>query len=152
MQDFVHTDCQCGRSQGTQTTNHAQYGNVQILKNNIDGEGYQPVAEEGFEVCPDRNTRVAPVGLGSGCCSEHVESLPKPTEVEPGEGGADQDASAPVCSVEAGDGDGGERAEEKGETGDPFFGLEIRGDVDGGRGHGLGVDVRKFSTVRGRTM
>src|SRR5258708_4066890 len=96
------------------------------------------VAEEGFEVGPDRNTRVAPVGLGSGGGGERIESLPQPAEVEPGEDGADQDASAPVCSVEAGDGDGGERAEEKGESGDPFFGSEVRRDVDGGGGHGGG--------------
>src|SRR5215469_5386096 len=84
-QDFVHTYCNGGRSQRTQTKNHAQDGNVQILKNNIDREGYQPVAESGLEVRRDGDFRFRQVSLRRGGSGQCVQALLEPAEIEPGE-------------------------------------------------------------------
>src|SRR6266568_258414 len=49
-QDFIYARRHRRGSKSTQACHHAQKGNLQNLKNNIHGEGYQPVAKDHAEV------------------------------------------------------------------------------------------------------
>lgn len=134
----MHTNQYGGRSQGTQTTNHAYSGNVQILKNNIDTQGYQCVAEGRFAVGGEWNVNFFIAMLSGGGGGQRIEALFEPTEIQPGKGGADEDAEAPAPVVQGGDGDGDQRAEDESEERDPGFGLMVERSGDGSVGHELG--------------
>src|SRR2546430_10749828 len=95
MPDFVHTRRDCCGSQSAQTNDHAYKGNSQINKNNIHGEGYQPVAEEHAEVAEQRYGGLFLASLGGGRHHHDVPPPTEPTETEPGEHRANPKARAP---------------------------------------------------------
>jgi len=57
-------------------------GNFQNVKNNIDGKGYQGVAEQYAEVSANRDSRLRKAFLGLGSDDQRVHALAQPTEIK----------------------------------------------------------------------
>src|SRR5438876_7841363 len=121
MQDFVHTRRDCCGSQSAQTHNHTYKGNSQINKNNIHGEGYQPVAEEHAEVAEQRYGGLFLASLGGGSHDQSVHALTEPAKIEPGEHSANRKARAPQTIAKQSDQESGSQANQKGQPRDAPF-------------------------------
>ena len=124
MPEFVHT---CGNRRGCQSA-HSHYqaseGNPKKLKNNIGHRGYQGVAEEGGEVGGQGHAGLFEAGLGGGSGYQGVQGAAEPTEIEPGEGGADEQANGPGSIAGERDRGGSDRANCKRQPGDAVLGAE----------------------------
>src|SRR5208337_136523 len=130
LQDFVHTYRYCGRSQGAQSKNHAQYGNMQIFKNNIHGQGYQHVAKHRAKIDAHGHFRLGAIGLRRGRFRQRVQALFQPAKVEPREHRADQDSGAPSPTVEIADRQSRQRAQEQSQPRDPALRCKVSRNVN----------------------
>src|SRR5256886_17300065 len=99
MPDFVHTRRDCCGSQSAQTNDHAYKGNSQINKNNIHGEGYQPVAEEHAEVAEQRYGGLFLSSLGGGSPPQRVHAPTEPAKNEAEEARAQLKSAAPQTTA-----------------------------------------------------
>src|SRR5208282_336731 len=130
MQDFVHTYRHSGRSQRAQSKNHAQYGNMQIFKNNIHGQGYQRVTKHRAKINPQGHLRLGALGLRRGRFRQRVQALFEPAKVEPCKDCADHNSRAPSPTVEITDGQSRQCTQEQSQPGNPALRCKVPRNVN----------------------